>query len=257
MHRRPVRRMFPNAHAACPLRVSVADMGREGRDRSPAGPAAPAARGLAGLLLALVLAAAGAGCSRVVAGTPTAAPPHAFPVTAAPPSTVAAAVPGAADAPPATVAPPPAGPGAAAAALEPDVVANECLLDAAQLTALLGRPVRAPEQSVVRRDDGSRSSSCYTASAQGAGPAAAINVYRIRSGTPAAYVRAAAAGGRALAGAGEAAAVLDTAAGPTLQVAGRRYVVTVAVEGAEPDDAAWRTAARAALARLAAQLAAR
>jgi hypothetical protein len=130
------------------------------------------------------------------------------------------------------------------------VLADECLLDAAQLTALLGRPVRAPEQSVVRRDDGSHSASCYAAPVQGSGPLAAVNVYRVRVGTPAAFVRAAAAGGRALAGAGTAAAVLDTAAGPTLQVAGRRFLVTVAVAGHEPDDAAWRRAARAALARL-------
>jgi hypothetical protein len=44
--------------------------------------------------------------------------------------------------------------------------------------------------------------------------------------------------------------VLDTAAGPTLQVASARFLVTVVVQGREPDDAAWRGAARAALARL-------
>jgi hypothetical protein len=49
---------------------------------------------------------------------------------------------------------------------------------------------------------------------------------------------------------GRAAVVLDTAAGPTLQVAGGRFLVTVVVQGREPDDAAWRAAARAALARL-------
>jgi hypothetical protein len=135
--------------------------------------------------------------------------------------------------------------------LEPDVLPDECLLDAPQLAALLGRPVRPPEQSVVRRDDGSRSSSCYVAPSEGAPtPLAAINVYRVRAGTPRDFVRAAAAGGRALTGAGEAAAVLDTAVGPTLQVAGARFLVTLVVQGREPRDDAWRAAARAALARL-------
>ena len=131
------------------------------------------------------------------------------------------------------------------------MLADECLLDARQLAALLGRPVRAPAQSVVRRDDGSRSSSCYVAPAEGdPAPSAAINVYRVRTGTPAQFVSAGAPGGRRLTGIGEAAAVLDTVAGPTLQVASARFVVTVAVQGREPGDAAWRAAARAALARL-------
>ncbi|MDT7579486.1 MAG: hypothetical protein QOK35_750, partial [Pseudonocardiales bacterium] len=67
---------------------------------------------------------------------------------------------------------------------------------------------------------------------------------------PAQFVSARAPGGRLLAGIGEAAAVLDTVAGPTLQVASSRFVVTVAVQDREPDDTAWRAAARAALARL-------
>lgn len=215
-------------------------------------------RGL-GLLLALVLAAAVAGCTRVVAGTAAVAPPHAFPITAAAP-------PPAGPVPPAAGAVRPGGPspgGSAAtvapATLEPDVVADECLLDGAELTALLGRPVGPPRQSVTTRDDGSRSSSCYAApgdpGAPDPGPAAAINVYRVRTGTPAAFVRAAATGGRAFPGVGEAAAVLGAADGGTLQVAGRRYLVTVAVQGARPDDAAWRAAGTAALTRLAARLA--
>ena len=133
-------------------------------------------------------------------------------------------------------------------ALESDVLADECLLDAAQLGALLGRPVRV-EQSVVRRDDGTRSTSCYAGAVEGKpAPLAAINVYRVRSGTPSEFVRA--AGGRALGGAGEAATLLETAAGPTLQVAGPAFLVTLVVQGRSPPDEAWRAAARAALARL-------
>ena len=77
---------------------------------------------------------------------------------------------------------------------------------------------------------------------------AAINVYRVRAGTPAEAVRA--AGGRALPGLGEAATLLETAAGPTLQVASPRFLVTLLVQGRSPPDDAWRVAARAALARL-------
>ena len=133
-------------------------------------------------------------------------------------------------------------------ALETDVLADECLLDAAQLGALLGRPVRV-EQSVVRRDDGTRSTSCYAGAVEGKpAPLAAINVYRVRSGTPSEFVRA--AGGRALGGAGEAATLLETPAGPTLQVAGPAFLVTLVVQGRSPPDEAWRAAARAALARL-------
>jgi hypothetical protein len=175
------------------------------------------------------LSALAAGCTRVVTGMPSAASPHA--VTSS-----------------ATAAP---APRPAPVALEPDVLADECLLDAGQFAALLGRPVGAPEQSVVRRGDGSRSSSCYVGPAEGdPAPLAAINVYRVRTGTPAQFVSKGAAGGRRLTGVGVAAAVLDTVAGPTLQVASRRFVLTIVVQGREPGDAAWRAAGRAALARL-------
>jgi hypothetical protein len=59
-----------------------------------------------------------------------------------------------------------------------------------------------------------------------------------------------AAGGRPLASTGEAATLLETAAGPTLQVAGPALLVTLVVHGRSPPDDAWRSAARAVLARL-------
>ena len=170
-------------------------------------------------------------CSRAVAGAPSAAPgPTAFPSASTGAGT------------PATTA------RARAPALDTDVLADECLLDAAQLGALLDRPVRA-ENAAVRRADGTRSTSCYAGAADGPRePLAAINVYRVRAGTPAEAVRA--AGGRALPGLGEAATLLETAAGPTLQVASPRFLVTLLVQGRSPPDDAWRAAARAALARL-------
>ena len=58
-----------------------------------------------------------------------------------------------------------------------------------------------PSSAAVRRADGTRSTSCYAGAADGPpAPLAAINVYRVRAGTPAEFVRA--AGGRALPGAG-------------------------------------------------------
>jgi len=190
--------------------------------------------GLIGLLMVVF------GCSRAVPGTPSTVPGSAaVPQSAESPAggTAAGSAIVSASASP-TRAP----------ALQSDVLADECLLDAPQLGALLGRPVRV-EQSVVRRGDGTRSTSCYATAVDGRpAPLAAINVYRVRSGTPTEFVRA--AGGRALTGAGEAATLQETAAGPTLQVAGPAFLVTLVVQGRSPPDDAWRAAARAALARL-------
>ena len=206
-----VLRMFPNGPAPAGRRASVrAVHGRTGRTV------------LVGLLLAVTAA-----CSRPVAGTPTAGP-----------SSVAAS--------PTAVGP---APGTRTIALVPDVVRNECLLDAAQFGALLGRPVRPPQQSVVRRDDGSRTAGCAVSSTdRSRAPLGTINVYRVRSGTAAEFVRG--SSGRAVPGAGETAAVLDTASGPTLQVARGPFLVTLVVAGRAPDDDAWRAAATAALAQL-------
>ena len=68
--------------------------------------------------------------------------------------------------------------------LDADALADECLLNATQFGELLDLPVR-PEQAVVRRADGTRSFSCFVTPADGQpAPLAAINVYRVRSGTP-------------------------------------------------------------------------
>jgi hypothetical protein len=78
-----------------------------------------------------------------------------------------------------------------------------------------------------------------------------MNVYRLRTGTPSDAVLGGPPGGRRLLdGVGRAAAVVASRAGPTLQVAGRTYLVTIEVVGATPSDDAWRTAGRAALDRL-------
>jgi hypothetical protein len=133
--------------------------------------------------------------------------------------------------------------------LDADVLADECLLTAAEVAELVDVPVEPPEQSTVDRGDGSRGAAC--AATAGAEPVVLVNVYAVRSGSPADYVRAAGtAGRRELPGAGARAAVIGTAAGPTRQLAGERYLITILVSGSTPSDEEWRAAAGAALWRL-------
>jgi hypothetical protein len=130
-----------------------------------------------------------------------------------------------------------------------DVLPDECLLTAAEFGELVDLPVEPPTQGTVDRGDGSRSAACVVAA--GAEPVALVNVYGVREGAPADYVRAAsAAGRRELPGLGAGASVIGTAAGPTLQLAGERYLVTILVSGGVPSDEEWRAAAEAALSRL-------
>ncbi len=173
-----------------------------------------------------------AGCTTAVPGTGSPAPGP-----APPPSTSAAD-------------PTPSAP--TRSALAADVLADECLLDALGFSALLGRPVLPPEQGEVERADGSSSSSCVAESARGfPDPLAAVNVYEPRAGTPADFVRAGPPQGRReLSGVGEAAVLVDTAPGVTMQLAATRYVVTIAVLDGAPSDDAWRAAGAAALAAL-------
>jgi len=162
--------------------------------------------------MALVLPLGGAGCTTVVAGSAAAA-------------------------------------GQRIDGLDADVLADECLLTAVELGELVDRPVRPPEQGTVDRRDGSRSAGCVVIAESG--PVALVNVYGVRTGTPADYVRAADAGGRReLPGVGAGAAVIGTAAGPTLQLASERHLVTILVSGGVPSDEEWRAAAEAALSRL-------
>jgi hypothetical protein len=184
---------------------------------------------------AVALVVATAGCTVAVPGHGAAAPPPGAAVATSPPG-----------GPPVPTEPPrPAGP---RSGLDVDALPDECLLNAAEFGDLVGVVVRPPAQGSVQRDDGSRSSSCVATT--GTEPIAMINVYGTRSGTPAEYVRSGPAGRRDLSGVGEAATVIDTATGPTLQLASPRYLVTILVTGRVPSDDAWRTAAAAALSRL-------
>jgi hypothetical protein len=130
-----------------------------------------------------------------------------------------------------------------------DVLTDECLLTSAELGELVDVPVGPPAQGTVDRGDGSRGAACVVTA--GSEPVALVNVYAVGSGSPADYVRAAEAGGRReLPGVGAGAAVIGTAAGPTLQLASKRYLVTILVSGSVPSDEEWRAAAEAALSRL-------
>ena len=172
------------------------------------------------------------GCTSVVAGEAAPAPPG---VPAGSPAPPPLPLPGVQVGP--------------RAGLDADPLPDECLLNASEFGALVGGPVRPPEQGSVDRSDGSRSSSCVATA--GREPVAMINVYTVRAGTPADYVRAGGTSGRReLPGVGEAAIVIDTETGPTLQLASPRFLVTILVSGRTPSDEAWRAAALAALSRL-------
>lgn len=139
---------------------------------------------------------------------------------------------------------------AAPAPLTADVLRDECLVPAQQLAGLLGTAPAAPAANAeVARSDGSRARSCF---AVGGSATVSVNVYATNLTDPAGYVRAA-AGARPLTGTGDgtAAALIETVGGPTLQLGTGRHLVTIAVAGAAPDDAAWQRAARAAVAALA------
>jgi hypothetical protein len=169
------------------------------------------------------------GCTTVVPGSATAAPP---------PGAPAPGTPG-----------PPAAPSGPRSGLDADVLPDECLLDASEFGDLVGLAVQPPEQGTVERQDGSVSAGCVAT--VGSDPVAMINVYAVRAGTPADYVRAGGgAGRRELPELGEAAVVVDTATGPTLQLASPEYLVTILVSARAPSDEAWRAAAQAALSRL-------
>jgi hypothetical protein len=173
----------------------------------------------------LMLVVALAGCTETVPGTPVAAP----------------AEPAVAEQPP--TSPP------TRAGLEADVIADECLLNADELGLLVGEAVKPPAQGTVKRPDGSTGSSCVATA--GNEPVAMINVYKVKAGSPADYVRAPGAAGRhELPELGEAAVVVDTQAGPTLQLASPDFLVTILVAGRTPPDEAWHAAAVAVLTRL-------
>jgi hypothetical protein len=144
---------------------------------------------------------------------------------------------------------PVARPTTAPPALTSDVLADECLLDEAALTGLLGAaPAVDAAGSEVRRADGTTTRSCF---AVGGSSSVAVNVYTTNRTTPARYVRDA-AGARPLTGTGDGtqAALLGTVAGPTLQLGTARHLVTIAVAGRTPGDDQWRAAARSAAAAL-------
>lgn len=225
--------MSPNAHGTRAGADSLLVVRGRGQARGTRAPTT----GVGGTRWAAVLAVlvvALASCTTTVAGSGGPASDIPVPtIDSSVPPPVLTTVPeqSATSAPPAT-----------RAALAPDVVDDECLLDASAVGALAGAAVRPPRQ---RTDaDGS---SCVAESSGGT-PVATVDVYEPRTGSPADFVRGGPqTGRRPLDGAGEAAVVVDTAPGSVLQVAGARYVVTIAVLDGTPSDDAWRTAARTAL----------
>lgn len=177
------------------------------------------------------------GCAQTITGAAT-TPGESTPAPTL--ETLSQGIPGASsEAPPAT---PSDGP------LVPDVIADECLLTATELTALLGVSVQ-PAQATTAPTDAIKVPSCVATTTAGpATPAGVVNVYAIRGSTPAEYVRTRA--GRELAGVGEAARVVRTGAATVLQAARGPFLVTISALRGSPPDGAWRAAGNAALARL-------
>ncbi|MCO1657859.1 hypothetical protein [Pseudonocardia humida] len=132
-------------------------------------------------------------------------------------------------------------------ALVPDAVADECVLSAPEAEALVRLPVERTVMTSVPGPEETPAPGCVAV--QGENQQVLMNVYEVRGGSPAEAVRAR-DGARPLDGVGEAAAIVMARTGPTLYVAGQRFLVTVAVAFREPDDDAWRAAGRAALDRV-------
>ena len=141
--------------------------------------------------------------------------------------------------------PAPEGP---AVELVADPTEDECVLTASEVQALVGAPVERTTMTSIPGVDERPNRGCVAV--EGENQLVLMNVYRVRSGTPADAVRGPADGRRPLDGVGEAAAIVAGRVGPSLQAAGQRHLVTLAVAYVDPSDDAWRAAGRAALARL-------
>jgi len=137
---------------------------------------------------------------------------------------------------------------AVTAELVADPVADECVLTAPEAQALTDIPVERTVMTSIPGPEERPHPGCVAV--RGESQFVLMNVYGVRPGEPADAVRAAPAGSRSLDGVGRAAVVVPARAGPTLQVAGDTYLVTIAVAGVSPTDDAWRAAGNAALDRL-------
>jgi hypothetical protein len=137
---------------------------------------------------------------------------------------------------------------AAPVALVADPVPDECVLTAADVQALTGQPVDRTAMTPIPAEDGKSIRGCVAF--RGENQLLLMNVYRVRGGTPADAVRSGDGDRRFLDGVGETADVVATPPGPALQVAGKRFLVTLQAGFLNPTDDAWRAAGRAAISRV-------
>jgi hypothetical protein len=134
-------------------------------------------------------------------------------------------------------------------ALVADPVPDECVLTAAEVQALVGQPVDRTAMTPIPASDEKSVRGCVAF--RGENQILLMNVYRVRGGTPADAVRSAdGADRRFLDGVGEAAVIVPARTGPALQVAGKRYLVTLEAGYLNPTDEAWRVAGRTAIDRV-------
>jgi hypothetical protein len=130
-----------------------------------------------------------------------------------------------------------------------DPVPDECVLTAAEVQALIGAQVDRTMMTTVPGADGRPLRGCVAA--RGENQLVLMNVYRVRGGTPTDAVHSAdGADRRFLDGVGEAAVIVPARTGPALQVAGKRYLVTLEAGYLNPTDEAWRVAGQTAIDRV-------
>ena len=139
-------------------------------------------------------------------------------------------------------------PGGPAVELVADPVEDECVLTAPEVQGLIEAPVERTVMTSVPGADGRPLPGCVAV--EGENQLVLMNVYRVSGGSPADAVRRPQDGARPLDGVGEAAALVPARVGPTLQVAGQRFLVTIEVAFRNPSDDAWRAAGAAALDRV-------
>lgn len=211
-------------------------------------PAAALIGSLSALLLASLVVSA---CTTAVAGRPTAAPDapaaaaSSFPV---PSSAVSSSVKRRTTnmpAPGATLAP-------NESPLVQDVVDDECLLSAAQFSALAGQAVSISKQQVVDFGD-HKQNSCYYFADQSVGPIGRVDVFGVKGATPGDAVKhnITKFSGHPIDAANGGFTAPTSKGGSELFVAGDKFLVDIEVNhGPTITDDQWRSAAGAAVQEL-------
>lgn len=144
-------------------------------------------------------------------------------------------------------------PPATSAALVPNVVEDECLLDGAGFSALAGLATGPGQNTVLGSGDQDRGRSCFYFTEGARDPVGRIDVLGT-DGTPPGEVvaRVMGRGNHAIFRVGQGAVVLDEvgAPGAEMYTATDRYLIQIHLDQVKPTDDRWAAAGRAAITRL-------